>query len=140
MTRYIQEDNQHIDHDTMALSNVENKSQGSPSVVPSNADNVNLNCVGASRPARDDIDARVIFEYESGTGEVGIGNNHVRDYSGYFSASHPSSYDTDKDGIEDAWEISYGLNPNDANDYQGDIDGDGYTNLEEFINSRAVCE
>src|SRR5207253_3881445 len=40
--------------------------------------------------------------------------------------------DSDGDGIPDAWEILYGLNPNDPNDARTDPDGDGMTNLQEY--------
>ena len=40
--------------------------------------------------------------------------------------------DTDGDGLPDAWERKYGLNPNDPADAAADQDGDGFTNLEEF--------
>jgi len=39
--------------------------------------------------------------------------------------------DTDRDGIPDFWETTYGLNPNLA-DANGDPDGDGRTNIEEY--------
>lgn len=42
--------------------------------------------------------------------------------------------DTDKDGMPDEWEIANGLNPNDPSDANGDINGDGYTNIEKYIN------
>ncbi|MBR5464996.1 MAG: hypothetical protein IKU77_04320 [Alistipes sp.] len=32
-----------------------------------------------------------------------------------------------------AWAQKYGLNPNDASDANGDITGDGYTNIEKYI-------
>lgn len=43
--------------------------------------------------------------------------------------------DTDRDGMPDAWEIQKGLNPNSATDAMLDRNGDGWTNLEEYINS-----
>lgn len=42
--------------------------------------------------------------------------------------------DSDGDGMPDEWEIQNGLNPNDPTDANGDINGDGYTNIEKYIN------
>ena len=42
--------------------------------------------------------------------------------------------DTDSDGMPDEWERRYGLNPNDPTDANGDLNGDGYTNIEKYIN------
>ncbi len=44
--------------------------------------------------------------------------------------------DTDGDGIPDAWEAALGTNPLVA-DNNGDITGDGYTNLEKYLNALA---
>ena len=40
--------------------------------------------------------------------------------------------DADKDGMDDKWEAARGITNGNA-----DADGDGYTNLEEFLNERA---
>ena len=40
--------------------------------------------------------------------------------------------DADDDGITDDWERKYGLNPGDPADADEDLDGDGFTNREEF--------
>jgi hypothetical protein len=42
--------------------------------------------------------------------------------------------DADGDGMPDDWEKKYKLNPKDAADANGDINGDGYTNIEKYIN------
>ena len=36
--------------------------------------------------------------------------------------------------MPDEWEKRYGLNPNNASDANGDCNGDGYTNIEKYIN------
>jgi len=43
--------------------------------------------------------------------------------------------DTDHDGMPDEWEKQYGLDPKDPSDGTRDKDGDGYTNLEEYLNN-----
>lgn len=49
--------------------------------------------------------------------------------------SVPAPQDTDQDGMPDEWETKMELDPNDPNDRNDDHDGDGYTNLEEYLNS-----
>jgi hypothetical protein len=41
--------------------------------------------------------------------------------------------DDDNDHISDAYELQYGLNPYDDSDAAGDLDGDGRTNLDEYL-------
>ncbi|MBU0715478.1 MAG: hypothetical protein KJ964_08995, partial [Verrucomicrobia bacterium] len=40
--------------------------------------------------------------------------------------------DSDNDGMPDWWETANGFNPNDPSDSNGDADGDGLTNLQEY--------
>jgi hypothetical protein len=47
-------------------------------------------------------------------------------------ASGVAPTDTDRDGMPDVWESTRGLDPNTADD-SGDDDGDGYTNVEEYL-------
>jgi hypothetical protein len=49
-------------------------------------------------------------------------------------AAYTPYTDTDMDGMPDEWELMNGLNPNDPADANGDINGDGYTNIEKYIN------
>ena len=116
--------------------------------------------VGATYPKQDAIDRRIIEETRTGTihytGTKGPtypgrgGPNYAgiideptdnKDALGspnfpwpeYKSA--PASADTDHDGIPDDWEIAHGLDPNDPADGNLDLNGDGYTNLEKYLNS-----
>ncbi len=108
-----------------------------------------ISCVGATRPLRDHVDTRVIQEFYDGTGRIGIGENTrngghnstvQRTWSQFgATAYHSSNYDTDGDGMPNDWEVAYGLNPSDYNDHSGDLDGDGYTNIEEFLAIAAHC-
>ena len=41
--------------------------------------------------------------------------------------------DSDHDGMPNDWELARGLNPGDSSDSSQDRDGDGYTNIEEYI-------
>jgi len=41
--------------------------------------------------------------------------------------------DNDTDGTADSWELAHGLNPNDPADASRDDDGDGFTNLQEYL-------
>ncbi|HUI07592.1 MAG TPA: hypothetical protein VL486_11385 [Verrucomicrobiae bacterium] len=47
-----------------------------------------------------------------------------------------SDSDWDADGLPDAWEADYGLNPFDAGDAHADPDGDGVDNLTEYLQGR----
>jgi hypothetical protein len=57
----------------------------------------------------------------------------IFDYLDAFPVNALFSSDGDSDGMPDAWEIRYGLNPNDASDANGDQDNDGVAALDEFL-------
>jgi hypothetical protein len=48
--------------------------------------------------------------------------------------------DSDGDGMPDEWERQHGLNPNNPADGALDKNGDGYTNVEEYLNSLATAD
>lgn len=87
---------------------------------------------------RDEVDDYVVAELASlGTDgatisdEASLGLTNV--VGNVPSGTAPA--DTDRDGMADAWESANGLDPSDPEDRNGDRNGDGWTNLEEYINS-----
>lgn len=58
----------------------------------------------------------------------------IRQMGGYPEYKGTPYVDSDNDGMPDAWEIANGLNPNDPTDANKDCTGDGYTNIEKYIN------
>ena len=91
-----------------------------------------LNHAGCTRPVRDVVDDRVIAEVRARTGEFIDSQKYVGGWPTYASAA-PAA-DADHDAMPDAWEKKYGFNPKDPSDGPKDLDGDGYTNVEEFLN------
>jgi hypothetical protein len=112
---------------------------------------------GANIPRRDIVDERIIEEVETGkvyyvegldpksfyqfehrrlpadSYKKGIITD-IKQVGGYPEYKGIPYVDTDKDGMPDAWEKANGLNPNDASDAVKDCTGDGYTNIEKYIN------
>lgn len=116
-----------------------------------------LNNVGATLPKRDIVDERIIKQVRTGKIEVkdGLENTigaayikrrlpadsykkgiitHPDQVGGYPVYKGKAYKDSDNDGIPDAWEKKFGLNPNDASDANKDSNGDGYTNIEKYFN------
>jgi hypothetical protein len=101
-----------------------------------------LNSAGCNI-VRDSVDTRIINEVATGTatygGQTGAGTGIIDSQTqvgGWPTLnSLPAPNDTDHDGMPDEWELLHSLNPNDASDRNGDYNGDGYTNLEKYLNS-----
>jgi hypothetical protein len=93
---------------------------------------------GAWPQHRDQVDSLVVADVKSlgKSGKMWTDQNATGlTNSGYGTlAGGTAPVDTDKDGMPDAWETKYGLNPNDPADATGDFDKTGYTNIEKYIN------
>lgn len=116
-----------------------------------------LKNAGATIPSRDIVDERIIEEVETGKPYYveGLDPNSfyqfehrrlpndsykqgiitdISQVGGYPEYKGTPYVDTDGDGMPDAWEKANGLNPNDSSDAVKDCTGDGYTNIEKYIN------
>jgi hypothetical protein len=116
-----------------------------------------LNNAGASLPKRDPVDTRVIEQVR--TGKINALKNvklpatqfkhrrlpidsykggiitDISQVGGYPEYKGKPYKDSDKDGMPDDWESKNGLNPNDASDASVDKNNDGYTSIEDYLNS-----
>ncbi|MBD2757798.1 pectate lyase family protein [Spirosoma validum] len=112
---------------------------------------------GAMLPKRDPVDTRVIEQVRTGkiTYKEGVKlpetqfkhrrlpidsykNGIITDpaqVGGYPDYKGTPYVDSDKDGMPDAWETKNGLNPKDPSDASLAKKKDGYTNIEEYLNS-----
>ena len=96
-----------------------------------------LEQAGCSLPRRDSIDARIIEEVRNGTATYGKSGiiDRPDDVGGWPELKGGTApADTDNDGMPDDWEKKHGLDANNADDNSSDKDGDGYTNVEEYLN------
>lgn len=106
-----------------------------------------LSDVGANQPALTNHDERMIRETLEGTtttagsrsGKKGLIDSETdkgcEGFSGLnITEEHRAAdFDTDQDGMPDWWEKAVGSNPETA-DNNDDNDGDGFTNLEDYLN------
>ena len=89
---------------------------------------------GASR-VRDAVDTRILAGVADGTGRI---INSQSEVGGWPDLAPGTPWtDTDGDGMPDEWETTHGLDPATA-DGAADRDGDGFTNLEDWLNSLAT--
>lgn len=119
-----------------------------------------LENAGALLPKRDAVDQRISRTVKTGIPEYvkNVDNSDVpkfkhrrlpedsykkgiitdiRQVGGYPVYEGSPYVDSDKDGMPDEWENKYaklGLDPNNAEDASLDCNGDGYTNIEKYIN------
>ncbi len=88
---------------------------------------------GAVLPKRDSVDARVVAEVGNASGRIIDDEQDVGGWPLLRSAEAPR--DSDRDGMPDEWEKRLGLDAQNPADRNDDADADGFTNLEEYLNS-----
>ncbi|MCX6907692.1 MAG: hypothetical protein NTY01_06575 [Verrucomicrobia bacterium] len=90
---------------------------------------------GATLPARDAVDLRIVNDARNGTGKVIEKETDLpADQRWPDYRSLPTPADSDGDGLPDFWEKQFGLDPNDAKD-SAKISAGGYANIEHYFNN-----
>ena len=88
------------------------------------------------------VDKRILEEYKTSTGFQANSVNDTEDFFGGYpnltSGTRSAGYDSDYDGMADAWELSHSLDPENPDDGKSDKNGDGFTNLEDFLHSLTI--
>jgi hypothetical protein len=95
-----------------------------------------LAAAGASLPKRDAVDLRAVDQTRTGKVQYEKGKGIITDISqvGGYPEYKGEPYDyPQKDGIPDAWKVRYGLDIHDPNLATKDSTGDGYTNIEKYL-------
>ena len=116
-----------------------------------------LDNAGATLPKRDPVDSRIVDQVRTGkikyrddvklpetqfqhrrlpkdSYKYGIITD-ISQVGGYPDYKGTPYKDADNDGIPDEWELKRGLNPKNAADALADRNKDGYSNIEEYLNS-----
>ena len=85
---------------------------------------------GATAPFLDSVDQATVTSYLTGTGTYTPNVSYPADFPVFTTPAVPA--DSDNDGIADSFETTVGFNVG-VNDSAEDLDGDGYTNIEEYL-------
>ena len=87
---------------------------------------------GAWFPFRDPVDERAVAQTLNDTGAFIDNESEVGGYPTLPDGE--ALLDSDGDGVPDSFELAHGTDPAVA-DATGDLDGDGYSNIEDWANS-----
>jgi len=93
---------------------------------------IGLDSQGNKYWRRDTVDERIVNDVRNGTGKIIDDPAQVGGWPELAAGVAP--IDSDHDGMPDVWEEMHGFEAHDPSDGPTDMDGDGYTNIEEYLN------
>lgn len=110
-------------------------------IAPDKRTAVDRQCAEETRTGTGNMSGTASYDEATDANKENIDKYHIEcgvTYTYPEAVSKKTIADKDNDGMDDDWELARGLDPNDPTDINGDYCGQGYTNIEYYINDLTV--
>ncbi|MDE6664965.1 MAG: carbohydrate-binding protein, partial [Ruminococcus sp.] len=110
-------------------------------IAPDKRTAVDQQCAEETRTGTGNMSGTASYDEATDANKENIDKYHIEcgvTYTYPEAITKKTIVDKDNDGMDDDWELARGLDPNDPTDINGDYCGQGYTNIEYYINDLTV--
>ncbi len=110
-------------------------------IAPEKRTEVTQQCAEETRTGTGNMSGTASYDEATDANKENIDKYHIEcgvTYTYPEAVTKKTIVDKDNDGMDDDWELARGLDPNDPSDTNGDYCGQGYTNIEYYINDLTV--
>lgn len=110
-------------------------------IAPDKRTAVDQQCAEETRTGTGNMSGTASYDEATDANKENIDKYHIEcgvTYKYPEAVTTKTITDKDNDGMDDDWELARGLDPNDPTDINGDYCGQGYTNIEYYINDLTV--
>ncbi len=110
-------------------------------ISPDKRTAIDKQCAEETRTGTGNMSGTASYDEATDDNKQNIDKYHIQcgvEYTYPESVTEKTIIDKDNDGMDDNWEIARGLDPSDPSDTNGDYCGQGYTNIEYYINDLTV--
>lgn len=110
-------------------------------IAPTKRTAVDQQCAEETRTGTGNMSGTASYDEATDANKENIDKYHIEcgvTYTYPEAVTKKTIVDKDNDGMDDDWELARGLNPDDPTDVNDDYCGQGYTNIEYYINDLTV--
>ncbi len=110
-------------------------------IAPEKRTAVDKQCAEETKTGTGNMSGTASYDEATDANKENIDKYHIEcgvTYTYPQAVTKKTIVDKDNDGMDDDWELARGLDPNDPSDTNGDYCGQGYTNIEYYINDLTV--
>lgn len=110
-------------------------------IAPDKRTAVDQQCAEETRTGTGNMSGTASYDEATDANKENIDKYHIEcgvTYTYPEAVTKKTIVDKDNDGMDDDWELARGLNPDDPTDVNDDYCGQGYTNIEYYINDLTV--